>query len=125
MDSNVRIIKLVPEGFKIIPSYPDFAVNGEGKVMSVKTGKFRKIQLDRNDMLMVPLSKNGEPSSSRYLVYMICEAFHGLCPYKIRKISYKDLDSDNIRPENIFWKNTDVSDNLTKERRARFLSKTF
>lgn len=108
-----------PEGFKIIPSFPMFAINKVGKVFSTISGRYRKTNTDSRGYLRVTLEKEGRKIGGASVVVLICETFNGLCQYKIRKVRYKDSNPDNIHADNLIWSNQSAR----KDREAAYLSR--
>lgn len=109
----------IPEGFKVIPSFPIFAINKTGKVFSTISGKYRKTNTDSRGYLRITLEKEGKGFGGISVVVLICETFNGLCEYRIRKVRYKDSNPDNIHADNLMWSDQ----NATKEREALYFSR--
>jgi len=114
ISKNQFVAEKLPEGFKVIPSFPDYAVSGNNefiritKAMGARPGKKLSVYTSADGYLKATLTLNGRPHS-RYFHELVCAAFIGGRPngYQINHIDGNKL---NNSPENLEY--CTISENI-------------
>lgn len=83
-------------GWKTIPSHPDYEASKGGFIRHIATGKILK-RYDCNGYWSVWIGK------ARGVHRLITEAFHGICPASKRVAAHWDGIKKNNHPSNLRW----------------------
>lgn len=94
----------IPEVFRVIPQFPDYAVSSLGRVQNVHTGRDMKINPNTRGIPIVGMMFNGT-QYKRSVPLMVAQAFlESPIHESFDSVIHLDTDRDNCRASNLMWR---------------------
>lgn len=104
---------------KLIADFPDYAIDTEGKVFNVKSGKYRRYSVTQRGYCSVDLHRKG--TIKRFLVHrLVAEAFIPN-PNNFPQVNHIDENPSNNNVNNLEWCTAKYNMNYGKGAKTRHL----